>query len=590
MNNNTEKLEIVYNEIRDVLKTAKNVNEVSHQRKDISADSVLVIQFLISKNKELISQFEQLYQYLNISHDGIIVNYDQFKINVKNFSEVIDNFNDIKMFLDRLRSEINKLTKLVNIIQDDTDEIFSLALNASIVSSKFSSRSGVFDILATKLNDMSNFINKNLENIVKVVGPITTGVRDIVDENSYIITDIEHGYEVIQDFPEILSKQRNAIKELLEKANVSKAQIHDQQKKLEEISDKVLQMEKDADGAITGSGSVVSMSDKLKQLANSLLRDEEIKNSTYISGIKEIKEQGNSIWNTAKNVNEKSRSQLDFSLSCVEFSDSIISESVELKKAAEVFNKQFIENNQIANTISVNLSELITQLNELEKRIVESNKTIQKFNSDYKEIVNIVEFLKNVLKSMHLIGMYSRIESSRDEEVFSGFMTISDNISELQNNIQSNIPIVEDNINKTYELIESVNEKFSNVSSVFYRITESSKEIIGKFSEIITVSSESETISSSFLDGSKKINEMLEKLRSYLLSLADIVKKPIEGSAANIERGKKIEQLCSEIYEEKRPEKAIAVSEIITEEVETGESEIVLEENEEQKAVSELID
>jgi hypothetical protein len=45
----------------------------------------------------------------------------------------------------------------------------------------------------------------------------------------------------------------------------------------------------------------------------------------------------------------------------------------------------------------------------------------------------------------------------------------------------------------------------------------------------------------------KELDTGLKGLRESLINLTHVVKKPIDGSAANIERGKLIESLCEEL-------------------------------------------
>ena len=148
---------------------------------------------------------------------------------------------------------------------------------------------------------------------------------------------------------------------------------------------------------------------------------------------------------------------------------------------------------------------------------------------------------------MNVIGMMSRIESARDPEEYQQFMTISENISELQNHIHTNIPNIEGNIENTHELIDSVNSYFEDISTRFYAISSSTDGIIENLGIVTRLSSESKAISEGILGESKDLVGDITRLREALLELTEVVKKPIEGSAANIERGKRIETLCGEI-------------------------------------------
>jgi hypothetical protein len=70
---------------------------------------------------------------------------------------------------------------------------------------------------------------------------------------------------------------------------------------------------------------------------------------------------------------------------------------------------------------------------------------------------------------------------------------------------------------------------------------------MNNFNQITDLSAESEQINGNILTGSAEAADILNRLKGSLTDLTEIVKKPIEGSAANIERGARIEKICSEI-------------------------------------------
>ncbi len=529
--------------------TARDVNRYSHNRKEITSSGMELVQGILKENSFLQSEYEKIVENLRQSQDGVSSNTTELQRNVEDFRNIIENIELIRTTLNTLDSEIAKLTRIVTEIREDTDEIFTLALNASIVSSKYSHTSGVFDILANKLNEMSNFINQNLENIVAVVSPITEGISRLIENNAGVLEDIESGYHSFLGFNDILSKQQLSINEMSSRTRVSGNKIEEQKKMLDELNEKVSQMDEDATGAITGSDNVAKTAEELTGIIAKI--QEKVEKSVEAADqIKYVEEQARIVWQTAQNVNEKSRSQLDFSLSSVDFCDQLITESSDLKETTETLKDQSEENNNVAGYLSSNLENLTAQLLEIEKKLEDSNSTISKFNDDYSEIDNIVQFLKNILNSMNVIGMMSRIESARDPEEYKQFMTISENIRELQEHIHNNIPNIEENITCTHELIENVNNYFDSISTKFYAISSSTDGIIKNLGAVTRLSSESKNVSEGILTESKDLVGDITRLREFLMELTEVVKKPIEGSAANIERGKRVESLCSEISDQ----------------------------------------
>ncbi len=546
MNDIRGNLERISSLISDINETASDVNRFSRTRKDITDESLSLIGTLLTGNSHLKDEFNRVYKNLDDSLLEIANNSKEFKSTVGYFTEIIGYINRIKQSLNELDFEINRLTKLVDEVATDTDEIFTLALNASIASSKYAHMSGVFDILADKLNEMSIFINQNLQGIVKVVKPITDGIQALIDKNSHVFVKFTDGQESFQEFPGILDKQKDSIDELLLRAYLSGTKIDDQNNMLKDIKVKVEQMDEDARGAIEGSAQVTSTSEELKKSIHGSLQNIDDYHKLD-NNLEFIRSNSEMIAETAQNVNEKSKSQLDFSLSCLNFCDSIIAESEELRKTTAVFNEQSTDNNKTASTVSQNLSELTSKLDIIETIISDSNATIDKFNEDYSQIDSIIGFMKNILKSMNVVGMYARVESARDPDEFASFITISDNIRKLQSHIHGNIPSIEDNINKTHDMIFNVNDYFENIASLFRKLVTGSQAIIEKLGDIVRISSESEAISLSILKESENIESILGELREKLMNLTRVVEKPIEGSGKNIERGNAIEGICHSI-------------------------------------------
>lgn len=528
----------------EVIETARNVNELSHTRKQITSESLMLLNELMDKSVNVNTSFNMVDVNLKKSISSISENLDGLNLNVKHFRDIIANIDEIKDNLLDIASEVKNLINIVDLIKKDTDEINILATNATIVSGKYHEISSVFEVLSGKLNNMTEFINQNLEHIVNLVEPINQGIENMIKINSLVLIDIEKGHENFIQFAETLEKQKEELNEQVLRASTSGTKIGDQKKMLDEINTQVIQMDNDASQAIDGSGNVMKTGKSLKEAADfisSMIDNPEEEKTHSIEKIDFIQEQSVTIWKNAQNVNEKSKSQLEFSYSSLDFCKSIIEESKELEKTVDTFNKQSIENNKLTTKISSSIKDLLIQLNEIENRITDSNKTLKRFTSDYLKINDIMVILEKILKFMKIIGIYSKIEASRDPVEFEGFLTISKEIQKLQNHIKSTLPRIEQNIRNTKTSIDIVNDSYKNFSDVFFSIRESSNTISKNLEGISSISSDAEKISRGILDESLKLDNLLNDFNIYLVKLTEIVKKPIEGSAANIMRGKDME-------------------------------------------------
>ncbi len=119
----------------EITNTARYVNRDSHKRKEISVESLAMIERLSEGSGKLRSYFNDIIKILHESQKSIINNSNEFKSNVDTYTEVITNLRNIKNTLNSLEDGIYKLINTIDVIKNDTDEIFILALNASIEKS-----------------------------------------------------------------------------------------------------------------------------------------------------------------------------------------------------------------------------------------------------------------------------------------------------------------------------------------------------------------------------------------------------------------------------------------------------------------------
>jgi hypothetical protein len=533
--------------ILDIIETAGNVNQLSYVRKQITSESLMLLDELLQKNSNIVQNYKLVFNSLQNYISGISRNINTFRKNIDLFVEIIYGINSNKKELENITSKIVDLITIVNLIKKDTDEINVLATNASIVSSKYDT--SVFQILSAKFNSMSNYINQNLTNIINYVNPIKTNIDNLNNVNSVVFSDIENGYHSYLLFLEKFGHQESVVDKQVQKAELSGEKIENQKNMLADINTQIFLMDSDAGKAIEGSGNNMKLAENLKEAINILLSAENNGKPVdeYVKTIDLITEKGSTINATATNVNAKSKSQLEFSFNSLKFCNSIIEQSKDLESTIQIFNKQSIENSKLAQKISANIRELMDQLNKIEKKIITSNDTLRNFIDNYFTINNILYILKDILKLMKIIGIYSRIEASRDPIIYEGFLTISKNIQKLQTKIKKSIPKIESNIKETKAIIDKVNDSYQYISSVFFQIRENSISFTKELNNISQISTEAEKLSITILEDSLNLDTLLNDLEEYLNKLTDVVKEPIDGSAKNIERGKYLEDKGKEL-------------------------------------------
>jgi hypothetical protein len=533
--------------ILEVIETARNVNRLSYVRKQITSESLMLLNELLEKNSNIIQNYKLVFASLQYYISGISRNINTFRKNIDLFVDIIYGINSIKNELEKITSKVGELINIVNTIKKDTDEINVLATNASIISGKY--KTSVFQILSAKFNSMSNYINQNLAKIINYVDPIIENIDNLKNVNSVVFSDIENGYHSYLLFLEKFGHQESVVNKQVQKAELSGEKIESQKNMLADINKQIYLMDSDAGKAIEGSGNVMKIGESLKKAVELLSSVENNGKPAdeYIKTIDLITEKGSIINKTATNVNVKSKSQLEFSFNSLKFCSSIIDQSKDLENTIKIFNKQSIDNSKLAEKIITSIRELMDQLNQIEKKIITSNDTLKNFIDNYLTINNILYILNDILKLMKIIGIYSRIEASRDPILYEGFLTISKNIQKLQTKIKKNIPSIESNIKETNAIIDNVNKSYQNIFSVFFQVRKNSISFTNELNSLSQTSVEAEKLSVTILENSLNLDTLLNDLEEYLNKLTEVVKEPIDGSAQNIQRGKYLEENGKEL-------------------------------------------
>ena len=539
---------------KKIFNTASEVKHHSFLRKKITSDCKVSVADIIKINAGLTESYKKL---VSNFRDNIGIIGQNISILVEGtdyFQKIIENVREMKDVFGDMQKEISTLNTIIDSIRRDTDDISSLALNASIVSSKYSHTSGVFDILSNKLNEMSSFISQNLESILKVVTPIVEDVDRLASTNDEIIEEVEYGFQSFKGFNDNMGILELSLGELVEIASGIANSILNHARMLFELNSRIDQMDIDSDAAITGSSNNAQSAEQLTALsveARGLFRSAKGNNADVKLKKKmdEIHELSNFIAKNAGNVNSRSKTQLDFSRDCVDYSSTITREGVTFAGKTETLGIRAKSNNNIMDSINDELNSLQKNIASFADKMDEARLLMDRFNLNYNDIDNVIAFLKNIMKSMNLIGVLSKIESSREPEEYRQFMTISENITNLQIRIHDNIPHVEKNIERTRVLIETLNNRFLQILSDISLISQNGNDILLRITKMVNTSVSSQHLSISIAQETEAGGEVLIALRSFMKQLAKAVEKPIEGSEHNMSAGTTVGELCVQVID-----------------------------------------
>lgn len=534
--------------------SAGNVYTGSNSRKDITDDSIELMTKSFELNENVKSGFFEL--------------VDDFQKSLKMIEEVVPTVSLISSLLDEsikdlvkqktgfetLNTDITQMSSIIDNVKKDTDDIGSLALNASIVSSKYAHFSGVFDILSNNLNEMASYISRNLLSITGVIEPILSALNNVITENDLIVGSVQDIYKLLTVLEEAFVTLKSEVTDILDEAGKIVDQLGARNELLENLDSMIKQMGADADNAIVNSSGNMQLADQVVGLAVEVRgivrrRRNEAASSDLYKKIENLGELGHTVWKNANITNNNSKGQVDFSRQCIESCDRLVKNNTLLDNVAKSLAKNAETIADTAKHIEETMNKLRANLEDMNEKRQSGQDYMEQFNNDYNEMDTVIDFLKNILKTMNMIGILSRIESSREPEDYVQFLTISDNISALQNSISNNIISIEESIEHSRTLINDVNEEFGDLLNFFTDIRSNGLKIRASAESMLEISLRSQEGTNYISDKSGEMNESINAVHKLLEDLLDVVASPIRFSAQNIENGRRIEEICKMIQE-----------------------------------------
>jgi methyl-accepting chemotaxis protein len=228
-----------YESINDEIATKKNIiNKVRNDVELKTSELKFAIENQNKENIEIMDQLESLTSSLyentkyaqtaNGMSKNILNNVEKNKAVI---SKIIDSFSRITTFIEDvftsvhfLSRDFEKMTEIIDVINDITEQINLLSLNASIEAARAGSEGRGFAVVADevrKLADRTKRATLDIDSIIKLIGNKTNDVikniekekSNVTDQKSFITSEITHLNELTnssEKMAEIISKYSSA--------------------------------------------------------------------------------------------------------------------------------------------------------------------------------------------------------------------------------------------------------------------------------------------------------------------------------------------------------------------------------------------
>jgi methyl-accepting chemotaxis protein len=235
LGNTNQKYELLFS---DVTVKQNIINKVKTDIEQKTNELKYAVDNQQRENTEIMEQLESLTtslyentkyaQTANGMSKSILSNVEKNKALI---SKIVDSFNSITSFIEDvfnsvhyLSQDFDKMTEIIDVINDITEQINLLSLNASIEAARAGAEGRGFAVVADevrKLADRTKRATLDIDSIIKLIGNKTNEVirniekekSNVTDQKSFITNEITHLNELTdssEKMAEIISKYSSA--------------------------------------------------------------------------------------------------------------------------------------------------------------------------------------------------------------------------------------------------------------------------------------------------------------------------------------------------------------------------------------------
>ncbi|HMK49920.1 MAG TPA: HAMP domain-containing methyl-accepting chemotaxis protein, partial [Thermodesulfovibrionales bacterium] len=233
--------------------------------------------------------------------------------------KTIDGMKNIKSSVERTANVIMKLGgrsdeigKILNVIDDITDQTTLLALNAAILAAQAGEHGKGFSVVADEIKDLAERTSFSTQEIASLIQAVQKEVKDAINSMNEGLRSVEEGFNVARDAGDALSKIVESSKQSAEMSFSIERSTTEQAKAarlvteaMEKVKNMVSQVAKATSEQSKGANLITKATEKVRDVANrvKLATEEQQMSTRFISeSMDQISEKSHQI---AKAINEQ---------------------------------------------------------------------------------------------------------------------------------------------------------------------------------------------------------------------------------------------------------------------------------------------
>jgi len=247
------------------------------------------------------------------------VKNDASNLGLAAVEKTIDGMQNIKLSVEKTANVIMKLGgrsdeigKILNVIDDITDQTTLLALNAAILAAQAGEHGKGFSVVADEIKDLAERTSFSTQEIASLIQAVQTEVKDAISTMNDGLKSVEEGFRVASDAGAALSKIVESSKQSAEMSFSIERSTTEQAKAarlvteaMEKVKNMISQVAKATSEQSKGANLITKATEKVRDVANrvKLATEEQQKSARFISeSMGQISDKSHQI---AKAINEQ---------------------------------------------------------------------------------------------------------------------------------------------------------------------------------------------------------------------------------------------------------------------------------------------
>ncbi len=344
--------------IEELSATIKEVAQKSEELTAASEETLAAIEEISSSVKEVeMSAKESAMLSEKVKNDASTLGLAAVEKTIEGMNNIKSSVEKTAEMIMKLGGRSDEIGKILNVIDDITDQTTLLALNAAILAAQAGEHGKGFSVVADEIKDLAERTSFSTQEIASLIQAVQKEVKDAINAMNNGLKSVEEGFKVAREAGNALNKIVESSRQSAEMSFSIERSTTEQAKAarlvteaMEKVKNMIAQVAKATSEQSKGANLITKATEKVRDVATrvKLATEEQQVSAKFISeSMEQISEKSQQI---AKAINEQRAGSNQIFISIEKIKDipknniSVISnidtEIRELLKSSEIISKQ----------------------------------------------------------------------------------------------------------------------------------------------------------------------------------------------------------------------------------------------------------